>query len=143
MKKYSSISDLVAVLREKCTGHNKSDYWSLLCSITNGSILDLCNQIEYLSKKETQDAYENGLAMGIRATSETVRKNGFYDHSPAEWKNINEILHRVHNFLSLLCRDGRCDEHCSACLGASDLADDVWTIMDKPNNLPKKGHPKC
>ena len=51
--------------------------------------------------------------------------------------NINdgkarEILNRVHEFLSNLCRDARCDDHCSECLGASDLADDVYELLHTP-----------
>lgn len=40
-----------------------------------------------------------------------------------------ELLERVHTFLSMLCRDGKCGDHCSACLEASDLADDVWAAL--------------
>lgn len=40
-----------------------------------------------------------------------------------------KILKRVEAFLSMLCRDGRCDDNCSACLDASDLADDVWDVL--------------
>ena len=46
-----------------------------------------------------------------------------------------EVLTRVHEFLSNLCRDDRCDAHCSECIGASDLADDVWEVLQmKPRN---------
>ena len=40
-----------------------------------------------------------------------------------------EVLNRVHEFLSNLCRDARCDDHCSECLDASDLADDVYDLL--------------
>ena len=40
-----------------------------------------------------------------------------------------KLLNRVHTFLSNLCRDGKCGEYCSACLDASDLADDVWDVL--------------
>ena len=43
-----------------------------------------------------------------------------------------EVLNRVHEFLSNLCRDARCDDHCSECLGASDLADDVYDLLHTP-----------
>ena len=43
-----------------------------------------------------------------------------------------EVLNRVHEFLSNLCRDARCDDHCSECLGASDLADDVYDLIHAP-----------
>lgn len=43
--------------------------------------------------------------------------------------NNKELLNRVHTFLSDLCRDGKCGEYCSACLDASDLADDVWNAI--------------
>jgi hypothetical protein len=39
------------------------------------------------------------------------------------------VLNRVHDFLGGLCRDGRCDDHCHECIGASDLADDVWDVI--------------
>lgn len=44
-------------------------------------------------------------------------------------KKTEEVLTRVHEFLGRLCRDGRCDDHCSECIGASDLADDVWEVL--------------
>lgn len=40
-----------------------------------------------------------------------------------------DLLNRVHDFLGKLCRDGRCDDHCSECIDASDLADDVWDLI--------------
>lgn len=43
-----------------------------------------------------------------------------------------EVLNRVHAFLSNLCRDARCDDHCSECLDASDLADDVYDLLHIP-----------
>lgn len=42
-----------------------------------------------------------------------------------------KVLRRVHDFLGVLCRDGKCGEQCSACLDASDLADDVWDVLKK------------
>lgn len=42
---------------------------------------------------------------------------------------VREVLNRVHEFLSNLCRDAKCDDHCSECLGASDLADDVYDLL--------------
>ena len=44
-------------------------------------------------------------------------------------KKVEEVLIRVHEFLGRLCRDGRCDDHCSECIDASDLADDVWDVL--------------
>ena len=49
--------------------------------------------------------------------------------------NNKELLERVHTFLSMLCRDGKCDDHCSACLEASDLADDVWDLIHATDGL--------
>lgn len=40
-----------------------------------------------------------------------------------------DLLNRVHDFLGKLCRDGRCDDHCSECIDASDLADNVWDLI--------------
>ena len=45
-------------------------------------------------------------------------------------KRMFGVMDRCHDFLSMLCRDGKCDDNCSACLGASDLADDVWELMN-------------
>lgn len=46
--------------------------------------------------------------------------------------DVRELLNRVHTFLSNLCRDARCDDHCSECIGASDLADDVYDLLRSP-----------
>ena len=49
-----------------------------------------------------------------------------------DYNKAREVLTRVHAFLSNLCRDARCDDHCSECLGASDLADDVYDVIHAP-----------
>lgn len=49
-----------------------------------------------------------------------------------DYNKAREVLTRVHEFLSNLCRDARCDDHCSECLGASDLADDVYDLIYAP-----------
>lgn len=53
-----------------------------------------------------------------------------------------EVLNRVHEFLSNLCRDARCDDHCSECLGASDLADDVYDLLHTPPRNSEVGTPE-
>jgi len=60
------------------------------------------------------------------------------DNPPLGKKTI-DVLERCNEFLGELCRDGKCDDHCSACLGASDLADDVWDVLhpDKPTVTDK------
>lgn len=45
-----------------------------------------------------------------------------------------EMLDRVHNWLGELIRDSKCDDHCSKCIGASDLADDIWDVLHLENN---------
>lgn len=40
-----------------------------------------------------------------------------------------EVLNRVHDWLGVVIRDGKCGDFCSVCLGASDLADDVWEVL--------------
>lgn len=40
-----------------------------------------------------------------------------------------EVLNRVHDWLGVVIRDGKCGDFCSVCLGASDLADDVWDVL--------------
>ena len=45
--------------------------------------------------------------------------------------DVKALLNRVHDFLGKLCREGRCGEYCSACLEASDLADDVHDAIHK------------
>lgn len=49
-----------------------------------------------------------------------------------KYDDVGELLNRVHTFLSNLCRDARCDDHCSACIEASDLADDVYDLLHRP-----------
>lgn len=49
-----------------------------------------------------------------------------------KYDNVLELLNRVHTFLSKLCRDARCDDHCSECIEASDLADDVYDLLHIP-----------
>ena len=44
-------------------------------------------------------------------------------------KKAIEVLDRVHDWLGEVIRDGKCDGHCSVCIGASDLADDVWEVL--------------
>jgi acyl carrier protein len=44
-------------------------------------------------------------------------------------KKAIEVLDRVHDWLGVVIRDGKCDDHCSVCIGASDLADDVWEVL--------------
>lgn len=39
------------------------------------------------------------------------------------------VLNRVHDWLGVVIRDGKCGDFCSVCLGASDLADDVWEVL--------------
>jgi len=40
-----------------------------------------------------------------------------------------EVLNRVHDWLGVVIRDGKCGDFCSVCVGASDLADDVWDVL--------------
>ncbi len=42
---------------------------------------------------------------------------------------LRNILSRVHDWLGVLIRDGRPDDRCSQCIGASDLADDVYDAL--------------
>ena len=60
-----------------------------------------------------------------------------------------EVLSRVHDWLGVVIRDGKCGDFCSVCLGASDLADDVWDVLH-PEGVKKsapaavvKDAPKC
>ena len=48
------------------------------------------------------------------------------------YDKTRNVLKRCHAFLGMLCRDGKCDDHCSECLGASDLADDVFDAIAVP-----------
>lgn len=61
-----------------------------------------------------------------------------------------QMLHKVHDWLGVIIRDGKCDDHCHECIGASDLADDVWDVLhpeglplpvDRPADCPAKGKP--
>lgn len=49
-----------------------------------------------------------------------------------DYRKTREVLTHVHEFLSNLCRDARCDTHCSECIGASDLEDDVYDLLHAP-----------
>ena len=42
------------------------------------------------------------------------------------------ILKKVHDWLGVLIRDSRPDDRCKECLGASDLADDVYDAIHSP-----------
>lgn len=46
-----------------------------------------------------------------------------------------QMLHKVHDWLGMVIRDGKCDDHCSECIGASDMADDVWDVLH-PEGVP-------
>lgn len=61
-----------------------------------------------------------------------------------------QMLHKVHDWLGKVIRDGKCDDHCAECIGASDLADDVWSVLhpegvpveaQRPAECPAKGKP--
>lgn len=61
-----------------------------------------------------------------------------------------DVLNKVHDWLGKVIRDGKCDDHCHECIGASDLADDVWDVLhpeglplpvDRPADCPAKGKP--
>lgn len=56
--------------------------------------------------------------------------------------DVRELLNRVHIFLSNLCRDALCDEHCSECIGASDIADDVYDLLHSPRRNCDVGTPE-
>ena len=43
--------------------------------------------------------------------------------------NAVDVLDKVHDWLGVIIRDGKCDDHCKECIGASDLADDVWEVL--------------
>lgn len=42
------------------------------------------------------------------------------------------VLKKVHDWLGVLIRDSRPDDRCKECLGASDLADDVYDAIHSP-----------
>lgn len=54
-----------------------------------------------------------------------------------KWDKVESVLTRVHDFLGRLCRDGRCDDHCSECFGASNIADDVWDVLHVLKQPPR------
>jgi hypothetical protein len=61
--------------------------------------------------------------------AKTMGKHPTCEKSLQVGDRMLDLLNRVHDFLGKLCRDGRCDDHCSECIGASDLADDVWDLI--------------
>lgn len=72
--------------------------------------------------------------------NDTMTVNGAATSAQKSHK-AREVLNRVHEFLSNLCRDARCDDHCSECLYASDLADDVYDLLHA-RDFNKKGEAK-
>ena len=46
-----------------------------------------------------------------------------------ESKKMLAVLDRCHTLLSNICRDSTMAEGCSACVGASDLADDIYDLL--------------
>lgn len=64
---------------------------------------------------------------------EAISRAVFDLHKPGEQVGhvgkIRNILSRVHDWLGVLIRDGRPDDRCSQCIGASDLADDVYDAL--------------
>ena len=54
-----------------------------------------------------------------------------------KWDKVEVVLTRVHDFLGRLVRDGRCDDHCSECFGASGLALDVWDVLHGLKHPPR------
>ena len=64
---------------------------------------------------------------------EAISRAVFDLHKPSEQVGrvgkIRNILSRVHEWLGVLIRDGRPDDRCSQCIGASDLADDVYDAL--------------
>ena len=85
----------------------------------NARIEDVADAICEVTQQIIPDA--------LAATEQEVGSDGTNNNSKAR-----EVLNRVHEFLSNLCRDARCDDHCSECLDASDLADDVYDLLHAP-----------
>ena len=128
------------------------------CSAKNGTFIDLkleCSRCGYSvysndnfcphCGKELQSLCNRiPIACIVDILNERFRptkaKDATEDIKPKTDKaeNAIEMLDRVHNWLGELIRDGKCDEHCTQCIGASDLADDIWNVLHPENNNGKK-----
>lgn len=64
---------------------------------------------------------------------EAISRAVFDLHKPSEQignvGRMRGILNKVHDWLGVLIRDSRPDDRCKECLGASDLADDVYDAL--------------
>lgn len=59
------------------------------------------------------------------------------DKAMVNHDNAVDVLEKVHDWLGVVIRDGKCDDHCEVCIGASDLADDVWEVLHPEVQPPK------
>ena len=76
---------------------------------------------------------EHYLLIKAADVDEAISRAVFDLHKPSEQVGrvgkIRNVLSRVHDWLGALIRDGRPDDSCSQCIGASDLADDVYDAL--------------
>ncbi len=84
-KKYGSLKELVASLREQCVGRNPdgSKKFPIDWALTNGSVLELCDQIEELAEKEKPSAVAD-----VSVKEDACLPNQAMDVSPFDYDVI-------------------------------------------------------
>lgn len=110
-----TVDDILREMREFADKQEKNGYYDLR-EMSTDSLRACANLIEAARKRKV-------VVAEMETTTPTCEK------SSQVGDRMLDLLNRVHDFLGKLCRDGRCDDHCSECIGASDLADDVWDLI--------------
>ena len=79
---------------------------------------------------------EHYLIIKAADVDEAIGRAVFDLHKPFEQMGnvgrMRGILNKVHDWLGVLIRDGRPDDRFKECIGASDLADDVYDAIHSP-----------
>ena len=79
---------------------------------------------------------EHYMLINAADVDEAISRAVFDLHKPFEQMGnvgrMRGILNKVHDWLGVLIRDSLPDDRCKECLGASDLADDVYDAIHSP-----------
>lgn len=121
-REQETLSDIVAEIRR-----DKTPYvLKVAAALDNASGDKVLNDDAAKCLRDDCD-YTSGLADRIEAAQEREKKA----YGGARPDEVAKLLQRVHDWLGVVIRDGHCDDHCSECIGASDLADDVYDVLQK------------
>lgn len=127
-KNCTSIRELIATLRAESIQQGLVGEKGVFTScFKTDDVIDICTHLEALLEIEKHNAYEEGLASGIKSMGETLKSVGFFDHSPDDWRRVDKVLHRVHDYLGEIIKEDLVEDTPTA----SDLADDVFEVMSK------------